>query len=374
MSTTSPTLPATSHCHWCGAPVDSNTLSCSLCGAPVGLSEQPTDSGWVELPQIKDMTRLQVGASRCQIEGLYVPMADFNLAAGDGLYFAHHVLLWKDPEIEVRRMPLKGAFSRMMAGLPIIMTEAHGPGHIAFSRDEPGEMIALPLQPGQAVHVREHMFLAATHSVAYDWFTTGVWFTTDTDKETEYHYPVGQFMDHFSAGQTPGLLLLHAAGNVFVRKLTENQTLLIKPTALVYTDPTVKLALHIDYPIGGILSSNPILWLHLSGPGRVAIQSAYEPMEVGSRSITGHTGRRWTGAQMAAANMLRPARGSVLPPIPRHHMDEHHEAIEKMVVAAMVNGDVPPAEVAHIMDAAVRMGLSGYDVRLIINQVKARRV
>ena len=135
-----------SQCPWCGAAVSSADLSCPGCGATVQRSKRATDSGWNELPPIRDMARLQVGSSTCQIEGLYVPVADFNLAAGDGVYFAHHSILWKDPQVEVRRMSLKGALNRLFAGLPMVMTEAHGPGHIAFSRDEPGESILI--EPG----------------------------------------------------------------------------------------------------------------------------------------------------------------------------------------------------------------------------------
>ena len=47
------------------------------------------------------MARLQFGQSHCQIEGKYVPVADMNLAAGDSVYFTHHVLLWKDPAVTV---------------------------------------------------------------------------------------------------------------------------------------------------------------------------------------------------------------------------------------------------------------------------------
>ena len=53
----------------------------------------------------------------------------------------------------------------------------------------------------------------------YDWFNTNVWFQTRNGNDTETHYPVGAFMDAFPAPASPGLLLLHAAGNVFVRKL-----------------------------------------------------------------------------------------------------------------------------------------------------------
>ena len=76
-------------------------------------------------------------------------------------------------------------------------------------------MIALPLQKGQTVDVREHLFVVATNHVAYDWFQTNVWFKTkktDSEGHAEYetHYPIGNYMDRFSAPQSPGLLLLHA--------------------------------------------------------------------------------------------------------------------------------------------------------------------
>ena len=53
------------------------------------------------LPPIPDMARLQFGQSTCQIEGTYVPVADMNLAAGDAVYFTHHVLLWQDPPVKI---------------------------------------------------------------------------------------------------------------------------------------------------------------------------------------------------------------------------------------------------------------------------------
>ncbi len=43
----------------------------------------------------------------------------------------------------------------------------------------------------------------------------------------------------FGAKDAPGLLLLHAAGNVFVRRLPTDQHILVKPAALVFKDSTV---------------------------------------------------------------------------------------------------------------------------------------
>jgi uncharacterized protein (AIM24 family) len=243
----------------------------------------------VQLPGRKDMAKLQFGNSFCQIEGLYVPVADFNLAPNDGIYFTHHVLLWKDPQVNVTTMPLSGAWKRMFAGMPLIMTQAQGPGHIAFSRDTPGEMIAVPIHPGQMVDVREHLFLVATSNVGYDWFSTGIWFRTKSGDDTETHYPVGMFMDRFASPQTPGLLLLHAAGNVFIRDLAPGQTILVKPTALVFKDPTVQMHLHFEQPSASFFGwgswSNKYLWLRLTGPGRVAVQSVFDKIEGESRNI-----------------------------------------------------------------------------------------
>ncbi len=289
-----------SKCPWCAAPVSSGQLSCPRCGATVNLQGVVTRSGWAQLPGRKDMAKLQFGNSSCQIEGVYVPVADMRLAPEDSVYFTHHVLLWKDPQLDITTMSLKGGWKRLFAGMPLIMTQARGPGHIAFSKDDPGELIPVPLQPGQALDVREHLFLAATSSVEYDWFQTGVWFKTKSGDETETHYPVGMFMDRFFAPATPGLLLLHAGGNVFVRDLAPHQSILVKPTAMIFKDPTVQMHLHFEHP-GMVFSgwgywSNRYLWLRLTGPGRVAVQSKFEGIEGESRNISGYsyaTERRW---------------------------------------------------------------------------------
>jgi uncharacterized protein (AIM24 family) len=287
-------------CEWCGAIVDASQSSCPRCGATLNAKAITTESGWAKLPGRKDMAKLQFGDSFCQVEGAVVPVADMNLAAADSVYFAHHVLLWKDPQINITTMSLAGAWKRMFAGLPIVMTQAQGPGHIAFSRDAPGELVALPIQPGQAVDVREHLFMVATGNVAYDWFNTNIWFSTRSGDENETHYPVGMFMDRFTAPQSAGLLLLHAAGNVFVRELSANQTILVKPTALIFKDPSVTMQLHFEQPRTGFSMwgswGNRYMWLRLFGPGRVAVQSVFEPLEGDNRSISScssATQRQW---------------------------------------------------------------------------------
>jgi len=293
-STTSPTVPAPSPrsntCAWCGTVTDGTALSCPSCGASMDVHSTITQSGWTEVPGRRDMARIQFGKSSAQIEGTYVPVIDVDLAAQDSVYFPHHVLLWKEPQTKVTTLPLKGAWKRMMAGMPVIMTQAQGPGRVAFSRDAPGEMMALPIQPGHSVDVREHIFVLASGTVMYDWFQTNVWFTTKSGDESETHYPLGMYMDRFHAQKDPGLVFVHGAGNVFVRTLGPGETILVKPTAILFKDSSVQMQLHMETPkstfsLFGFWALR-YLWLRLTGPGRVAVQSAFEPVEDDGQSIT----------------------------------------------------------------------------------------
>jgi uncharacterized protein (AIM24 family) len=144
--------------------------------------------------------------------------------------------------------------------------------------DRPGETVAVPLPMGTGIDVQEHHFLAATGQVGYEYFNSGVWYTTRNGDETETHYPVGQYLDRFHAQQAHGLLLLHAGGNVFRRDLAQGQTICIKPPSLLYKDPYVGMALHFETPRGATSYQSRSMrhvWLRLWGPGRVCIQSQY---------------------------------------------------------------------------------------------------
>jgi uncharacterized protein (AIM24 family) len=108
---------------------------------------------------------------------------------------------------------------------------------------------------------------------------------TGDDNEQETHYPMGQFGDVFTAADRPGLLLLHAQGNVFIRDLKQGESLLIQPTSLVYRDTSVRVHLHLEYPrnMGFAFWNNRHdyrnVLIRLIGPGRVAVQSKFERPE-----------------------------------------------------------------------------------------------
>ena len=41
---------------------------------------------------------------------------------------------------------MPGGWNRVCAGVPLVMPQAGGPGHVALSDDNPGEVIAVPLE------------------------------------------------------------------------------------------------------------------------------------------------------------------------------------------------------------------------------------
>jgi uncharacterized protein (AIM24 family) len=269
-------------CRYCRLSSEPGGPACPNCGAPVDVREIRDDAGWVEQPPVRDMARIQLGRSRCQISGTTVPVAELDLAPDDRVYFPHHVLLWTNSPAQVAARPMPDGWDRrasVQAAMPLVMLEAAGPGRIAFAENHPGEIIAVPLEAGSSVHVAEHHFLAATASVAYHWFNPGIWLSIGTGKYPEYFHPLGQFMDRFVAAER-GLLLLHARGNVMIRDLRPDERIYVVPRALVYKDLSVRMNIHMERPASPRAHWRLIPMVRLVGPGRVAIQSQYAPEEI----------------------------------------------------------------------------------------------
>ena len=101
----------------------------------------------------------------------------------------------------------------------------------------------------------------------------------DRRNETEWHYPLGRYIDQFTGGEQPGLVMIGAGGAAFIRDLAEGESLLVKPPALLFKDTTVSFQLHVEYPKAGMKLwrswGNRYLWLRLHGPGRVGVESCY---------------------------------------------------------------------------------------------------
>lgn len=261
-------------CRYCRMGSDGRGTACPNCGAPVDVREIRDDAGWVEQPPIRDMARIQFGQSRCQISGTYVPVAELDLAPDDRVYFSHHVLLWTDPATQLAARQMPKDWVRKRAGIPLVMMEAAGPGRVAVSEDDPGEIIAVPLDAGHSIDVVEHHFLAATATVSYDQFRGGIWWSIGKGHEKTWFHPLGYYLDRFSAEQR-GLLLLHAGGNAFIRDLAADERIYVVPRALVYKDRSVHMNIHLERPESPRAHWRLMPLVRLTGPGRVAIQSQY---------------------------------------------------------------------------------------------------
>jgi uncharacterized protein (AIM24 family) len=207
------------------------------------------------------------GGVTYHLEGEMVPVLHVELERTH-VYFEHHVLLWKHPAVQIGVKALKGAFTRALAGLPILMTEATGPGHLAFSRDGPGQIIPIHLRPGQSIDVREHQFLAATGGVEYT-------FKRVRGAANILFSGSGFFIDTFAAA-SEGIVWLHGYGNVFEVQLKAGEQIDVEPGGWIYKDPGVQMDTQIQrLSTSFFASAGQMFWNRFTGPGRVGIQSMY---------------------------------------------------------------------------------------------------
>jgi uncharacterized protein (AIM24 family) len=256
-------------CDWCGSVNATEASSCRSCGAPLHDARRVSDSGWREAPRIRDMTEIQFGESSLRVEGEIVPVAEMALTEGDSVFFEHHVLLWKDDQVALSVMSQTGGIKRALAGMPFVVSIAHGPGRIAFSRDATGEIVVLPLHPGMQIDAREHAFLLASHHVDYS-------FVRIKGLRNILFGGQGMFLDRFVAPGEPGVLMLHGYGNVLERRLAEGESILVEPGAFLYKDASV--AMNVEAVNGlqvGLLGGAGVNLVRMTGPGRVGIQSMY---------------------------------------------------------------------------------------------------
>jgi uncharacterized protein (AIM24 family) len=206
---------------------------------------------------------------RYRLEGELVPALHMALDGQVPVYFEHHVLLWKYPQMQIGLHPLKkGLKRRVFGGMPLLLLQAESGGEIAFSRDSPGHIVALHLPAGEGIMVREHQFLAATGNVEYDY--------TRIKGFANMVYGGGFFVDQFFAGNHEGVVWVHGYGNVFEKVLEPGETIDIEPGGWVYRDHSVEMAQEVyGFKTGFLGGGGQLVFNRFTGPGKVGLQSAY---------------------------------------------------------------------------------------------------
>ncbi|HVM82612.1 MAG TPA: AIM24 family protein [Candidatus Binatia bacterium] len=224
---------------------------------------------------MKDLPRLlpttaegeTFGGVTYHIDGELVPALTIDVSKTP-VYFEHHILLWKHSQVAIGLRPMKGALKRMMAGMQIFVTEASGPGMIAFSRDGAGHIAPIHLKAGSELLVREHQFLAATGNVDYS-------FERVRGVANMLFGGSGFFIDRFAARQGDGVLWLHGYGNVFEKELAPGETIDVEPGGWLYMDPKVKMEVVVDRLSSGFFGGMNFIVNRFTGPGKLGIQSMY---------------------------------------------------------------------------------------------------
>jgi uncharacterized protein (AIM24 family) len=203
------------------------------------------------------------GSIKIKTRGELVPVTQVELTAQDSIFFEHHILLWKDPSVTITTKVMSGLGRRMLAGLPVFVTEAHGPGRIAFSRDAPGQILFIEAKPGAPLHVKEHQFLFATANVKYSYYRIkGI--------ANLVYGGTGFFIDTFEG---PGLVALHGYGNVFEHNLAQGESIEVEPGGFLYKDATVQMDTVSLGLKTGLFGGSTFRLTRFIGPGRLGIQS-----------------------------------------------------------------------------------------------------
>ena len=280
------------NCPTCQAAIPDQARFCPNCGAPVA---QATTVGTYSEPQPEldnPKEPITLGDMTIRVEGELVPVVDVELGRQQGIYFEHHILLWKQPQVTLGFMSIQNAAKRFFAGLQIFISTAQGPGNVAFSREAPGQIVALRLQPGQSVDVREHQFLLASGNVDYNFY----W---QQGLANVLFARTGLFIDRFTATQSEGLVLLHGYGNVFEKTLGPGEMIDVEPGGWLWKDANVRMDTvsvlqsggkgGLMGALGALVGGAALVLNRFYGPGRIGIQSMtyHEPQSEGASQAGG---------------------------------------------------------------------------------------
>ena len=275
-------------CERCSEINDDNQLSCTQChSAKPGAMPPPPQMPMAGAPPmappppqmqhrgpqlLTTSVAYTQGPTPYRIDGEIVPVLVVSLT-NMPIYFEHYVLLWKSLSVNITIKPLSGMGKRILAGMPILVTQAIGVGDIAFSRDDAGHIFPIHLAPGQEIDVREHQFLAATDNVDYTYQRIkGI--------SNILFGGTGFFIDKFICRDGDGIVWIHGYGNVFELVLAPGESIDVEPGGWVYKDPSVSMqTVGQQLATGFLASAQQIAFNRFTGPGRLGIQSMYVRLE-----------------------------------------------------------------------------------------------
>ncbi len=268
-------------CQWCHAHNLPEARSCDRCGAPLDQRDRVSDAGWRQAPRLRDQTQIHFGSSTVQVDGDMVPVAELALDAADSVFFEHHAMLWKDETVPMSVMDTPGGSKRLLGDMPFVLSVAHGPGHLALSRDAAGELVVLPIDGTSVVELRGHALLVASGTMTYS-------FSKASGLKTALLSGTGLYLDRFEATGEPGVIVVHGFGNVFERTLAEGEMIHVEPGGFLYKDASVSMeVMSVDLAAGAEGASKVKAAKDMAGRGFRGLKAARALMKDGVSGAVG---------------------------------------------------------------------------------------
>ena len=199
------------------------------------------------------------------IEGELVPIATVTMnTSSRPIFFENHILLWRNPQVTITAKVLsKGLGKRILAGLPVIITQAQGSGKVAFSREATVQFRLFELADGEQLDIREHQFLFATDSIEYSYFRV-------KGMTSLLFGGTGFFIDTFKG---PGIVAVYGYGNILEKALEVGEQIDVEPGAFLYKEESVKMEMTQIQAKSGFFGGQSFFLNRFTGPGKLGIQS-----------------------------------------------------------------------------------------------------
>ena len=201
-----------------------------------------------------------------RIRGGIAPVVEWEMDGSFALFFEHFVLMYRDPKVAVTGSIPRGAMKRMIGKMPIVLAKADGHGRLALGRSAPGEIVGVPVEPGQTLEVREHQFLAATDTLAYG-------FKRIRGISNLLFGGNGFFVDTFQSAREAGSVWVHAHGNLIAVELAAGEQLDVEPSRWCYKDLSVTMTTVPINVSARLFASTSLMLNRFTGPGRLGLQS-----------------------------------------------------------------------------------------------------
>jgi uncharacterized protein (TIGR00266 family) len=262
-------------CTSCGGNFADGARFCTRCGSPQSVASQPG----VPPPPASFLPPLpQQGYSPAAldytIQGNNLQVARLHLKPNQEVYGEAGRMVYKTGNVywDTRMTggtlgeKLMGALRRKLTGESLFFTyfRSSGPGEVGFAGAYPGKVEPFALAPGQSIVAQRDTFLCAQTSVTF-----GIAFVRRLG--AGLFGGEGFILEKFTG---PGIVFLHAGGDVVEFNLAPGESIQIDSGCIVAFDESVSYDIQFAGGIKTALFGGEGLFLaNMTGPGKVIVQS-----------------------------------------------------------------------------------------------------